>query len=486
MVRRFPLLAALLLACLGLAGCGLGDDGTVDVAFMESEGSLFSDATRLSSGGQHVRAATRSGLVALDAQGEVVPALADRWNVIEDGSVFVFRLRDGNWPNGEELTATSVRDALQRAIRSLRGTSLGLDLVPIDEVRAMAGRVIEIRLASPMPDLLQLLAQPELGLTHGAGETGPMVLERGEEGNLLTMRPPPERGLPEEEGWQDYTRVIRVAGLEPEEAIARFDDGDVEVVLGGRLDSLPQVDLGPLSRGTVRLDPTIGLFGLRVLRARGALATPELREAVSMAIDRPALVAAFNVGGWTPTNRIVPPDLPDDPGMVGERWEGLTVDQRRATAAARLAGVSGPRTLALAIGNSPGEDLLLRELAGQLATVGITLVRARTAAEADMALADRVARYASPRWFLNQFNCILDDGLCSIEADRLAGRALDERDPALRAQLIGQAEAALTEANVYIPFGSPLRWSLVRGSVDGFVPNPWGFHPLQDMAVIPR
>ena len=116
--------------------------------------------------------------MALNAQGEVVPALADRWNVIEDGSIFVFRLRDGTWPNGEDLTATSVRDALQRAIRSLRGTSLGLDLVPIDEVRAMAGRVVEVRLASPMPDLLQVLAQPELGLVHGQGETGPMVLER--------------------------------------------------------------------------------------------------------------------------------------------------------------------------------------------------------------------------------------------------------------------------------------------------------------------
>jgi oligopeptide transport system substrate-binding protein len=156
-------------------------------------------------------------------------------------------------------------------------------------------------------------------------------------------------------------------------------------------------------------------------------------------------------------------------------------------AAARLAGLDGQaRRLTLAIGDSPGEQLLLRELARQLATVGITLVQARSAAGADLALVDKVARYASPRWFLNQFNCILEDGLCSTAADRLASSALDERDSAVRARLMGEAEAALTQANVYIPFGLPLRWSLVRGEVDGFAPNRWAFHPLPDMAVIPR
>ena len=472
---------------LALASCSGGDDGSFDVVFMEGEATLTTSGVRLTAGGQHVRAATRAGLVALNAQGEVVPALADRWNVIEDGSIFVFRLRDGTWPDDEELTATSVRDALQRAIRSLRGTSLGLDLVPIDEVRAMAGRVVEVRLASPMPDLLQVLAQPELGLVHGRGETGPMVLERDGDGIVLAMRPPAERGLPDEEDWRDYTREIRVAGLAPERAIERFDDGDVEVVLGGRLGSLPLADLGPLSRGTVRLDPAIGLFGLRVQRERGALATPELREALAMAVDRPALANVFNVGGWAPSTRVVAPDLPDDPGLVQGRWQGSEVDALRRVAAGRLAGLSGQaRRLTLAIGDSPGEQLLLRELARQMATVGITLVQARSSGGADLVLVDKVARYASPRWFLNQFNCILEDGLCSLEADRLASRALDERDSAVRARLMGEAEAALTRANVYIPFGPPLRWSLVRGEVDGFAPNLWAFHPLPDMAVIPR
>ncbi len=477
---------AIFAAALCLAACGSGDNGNFDVAFMDSEAELFATGVRLSESGQHVLGATRSGLVTLDMQGEVVPALADRWSVTDNGSIFVFRLRDGTWPNGEDLTAESVRVALNRAIRSLRGTSLGLDMAPVDEVRAMAGRVIEIRLASPMPDLLQLLAQPELGLTNGTGETGPMVLQRDDASAVLAMRPPLERGLPETTDWRDYVRDIHLHAYPAAEAVERFANGELEVVLGGRLASLPLADTGPLSRGTVRLDPAIGLFGLQVVRGTGLLANAETRAAIAMAIDRPALANAFNVGVWTPTTRLVTPDLPDETGLVSERWTNLDMDERRAVARGRIAAAGGSRVLTLAIGASPGHQLLFDELRRQLASVGVTLDRAENAAGADLLLVDRVARYASARWFLNQFNCQLDRGLCSSQADLLAGRALDERDDARRAALMGGAEQALMDANVFIPLGPPLRWSLVRGNVDGFAANVWGFHPLPDMAVIPN
>ncbi len=148
MPARSPALLTLLAMALALAGCGSGNDGPLPVAFIDSEEDLFASGLRLSYGGQVVRAATGAGLVALDAQGEVVPALADRWIVADEGRSYIFRLRDGEWPDGAELTGESARDSLRRAIGQLRGTSLGLDLAPISEVRAMAGRVVEIRLTS--------------------------------------------------------------------------------------------------------------------------------------------------------------------------------------------------------------------------------------------------------------------------------------------------------------------------------------------------
>jgi oligopeptide transport system substrate-binding protein len=478
------------LAALALAGCGR-NDGAVEVAFIDTPEQLFAGGVRLSAGAQHLRAATGAGLVALNAQGEVIPALADRWIVTDDGRSFIFRLRDGTWPDGRELTADSARAALLEAIRALRGTSLGLDLEPIDEVRAMAGRVVEIRLSSPVPMLLQLLAQPELVLVRGEGGSGDMLLARVGDHAVLTMKPPAARGVPEERDWESRVRALGLRPASAAQAMKLFDEGEVDVVLGGRIDSLPQADTGPLSRGTVRLDAALGLFGLQVRRAQGLLATAQGREAIAMALDRPQLIAPFNIGGWVPTTRLVAPGMPGDPGYVGERWGERTTADLRAVAAGRVAawrrangGAEAHLTLAMA--QAPGLDMLFRELAAQLGTIGVRLERVPDGTPADFVLVDRVARYAEPRWFLNQFNCTLRSGLCDADADFLVQQAMAEIDPVARATSIAEAESALTLANVYIPFGSPLRFSLVRGDVDGFVGNAWAFHPLPPFAVIPR
>lgn len=479
----------------GLASCGSTDDGAVEVALIGEPETVLTTSLRLSPAAQHVRAATQSGLVALNPQGETVPALAERWIVTDDGRSFIFRLREGTWPDGSELTAASVRDALEDTLDGLRGTSLGEDLSPIEEVRAMAGRVIELRLSSPEPYLLQLLAQPELALRQPGGETGPMIMQREGDSVTLAFRPPLERGLPDDEEWQESVREIRLHITSAEQALALFDNGEAEVVIGGTLGNFPLVETGPLSSGTLRLDTTFGLFGLQVRAQEGPLTNTGVREGLAMAIDRPALMARYNISGWVPTTRPVSPGLPGDPGLVRERWVDEPIEDLRAEARARISAwraqfdegdVSQPAPVTIALPDEPGWTLLFNDLAGQLATIGLRLERVTDARKADLVLVDRVARYPAPRWFLNQFNCTLARGLCEEEIDRQVAAALAEPNPAQRARMLAQAEAEFTLANVYIPIGAPLRWSLVRGSVDAFLPNPYAFHPLPEMAQITR
>lgn len=473
------------------AACGRGNGEALDIALIGTTADLFETGTRLSTGGQHMRAATTEGLVGLDAEGQVTPALADRWIVTDDGRSYIFRLRDGSWPDGSDLTGESAREALRRVIRSLKGTTLGRDLSQIDEIRAMAGRVVEIRLKGPMPDFLQLLAQPELGLERGGAGAGPMTLRRVGDIAVLSMMSPENRGMPIREGWEKLVRELRVSGLPAAEAIARFDNGEVDVVLGGRIESLPLADTGPLSRGTVRLDPAIGLFGLTVAQSKGFLAEPAGREAIAMAIDREALIAPFNVGGWLPTTRIVAPGLAADLGTIGERWSELTMEERRSTAAARVANWRRANEaeaveLSIELPAGPGGDLLFRRLSSDMAAIGITLRRAKEGEEAALTLVDRVARYAGAQWFLNQFHCGVRRGLCSSDADERVSEALSSADPAERAALLAEAEAELTQTNAFIPFGQPVRFSLVRGRVTGFAANRWVFHPLPAFAAVPR
>ncbi|MDB2694957.1 peptide ABC transporter substrate-binding protein, partial [Erythrobacter sp.] len=387
------------------------------------------------------------------------------------------------------LTAQAVRNALQQRLRQLRGTSLGLDLAKVRDIRAMTGRVVEIRLTSPMPDFLRLLAQPELGIDIGDQSAALMARGVGDDGVMLAPLPPQLRGLPEQPGWEDTVGEVRIRAVDAEQATEGFSQGDFDAVLGGRLANLPLASTGPLSRGNVRLDAAIGLFGLDVLKPAGFLGVTANREALAMALDRQGLMQPFNIGGWFPSTRIVPVELSSSGGLPVERWVIQSIEERRSEARQRIAqwrAASGqePR-VRIYLPPGPGSDLLFDGLAEDFAAIGVSTTRSETVGNADLALRDRVARYPSPRWFLNQFNCTIDKTQCSEDADYLVSLALDARDPAEEASYLLEAENTLLAANLYIPIGAPIRWSMVRAGLEGFSENPWNVHPLFPLSRAP-
>lgn len=490
--RRFhEWLTIVALAAL-LGACGSSNSGQVNVVTIGEADDPFESGVHLSLAGQLSRAATTEGLVSFDEQGRVIPALADRWIVTDDGKSYIFRLRDGTWQSGDQITARSAVVALRRAMRALRGTSLGLDLNGIDEIRDMAGRVIEIRLSRPMPHFLQLLAQPELGLTFGSEGAGPMQLEQDGDVAVLTLIKPEELGLPAIADWDKRARPIRLVSLPGEEAVDRFNHAEADLVLGGRIGDFPLTRSVGILRGTIQLDPVIGLFGLHVMNTKGFLSEAANRESIAMAIDREELIAPFGLGGWTPSTRIVPAGLEGDTGTVDERWADMTFEDRVALASARTAqwrsGQEGnpPVKLSIWLPEGTGGEILFKRMAGDLAAVGIEAERAKPGATGDLRLTDTVARYPRAAWFLNRLNCKVRRGACESKADKLVAEAAKVDEPDQRADLLAEAEAELTRANVFIPFGSPIRWSLVRGDVIGFSTNGWAWHPLMPMALRPK
>lgn len=505
--KDFRVLTALV--ALSLAGCNSLDNSAFNVAVVGDNDDPFETGTALDPAGQLVRSATVEGLVAFDEMGRVIPALADRWIVTDDGQSYIFRLRDGDWASGDPISAEAAKTSLDAALKSLEGTPLGLDLSGIEEVRVMAGRVIEIRLARPMPYLLQLLAQPELGLYHRKKGAGPMAMKR--EGDVARLTPidPAGLGLPEVGDWNERTREINLQAIDGPDAVQRFNDGKVDLVLGGRVQDFPLTRSVGILRGTIQLDPVIGLFGLQVMNDRGFLADPANREALAMAIDRGKLIAPFGLGGWSPTTRLVTPSLDGDLGTIGERWSEQSLEERRAIAAARVrqwrsgAGskdAGAPPAAAERTASAPprgpvlevwlpegeGSKVLFANLSSDLAAIGVSLERTDEAEGADLQLVDDVARYPRAAWYLNRLACSSTGALCSEEADARVEEAASAPSPEERAALLTEAEAELTSANVFIPFGPPIRWSLVRGTVSGFATNAWGWHPLMPLAWLPK
>lgn len=480
-----------LLAALAVftGGCDATNDGTLRISVIGSPDALQETPRNLSHAGGLLRSATVEGLVGFDAQGRVVPALADRWIVTEDGRSYIFRLRDSRWPDGSPITGESVTALLKRTLASVRGTPLSRDLSEIQDIRAMAGRVVEIRLTSPVPDLLNLLAQPEMGLSWKRQGTGPMALRREGQIIALALIPPDQRGLPAEPDFAERARLLRIRLEGAQAAVDRFNAGDIDVVLGGRINTLPLAGAKGLLRGNVQLDPAIGLFGLVVEARDGFLQEAANREAVAMAIDREALTGAFNIRGWQPSNRLVSPDVEDDLGTIGERWASLTMAQRHASAAAQVArwraAASAPAPLRLALPEGPGSLAILKRLQQDLGKIGLQVRAVSEDEPADLRLVDRVARYGRATWFLNQLSCAAVP-VCSPEGDAHVAEARTATDPRQRAERLAKAEEKITAANGFIPFARPMRWSLVRSSVTGFAPNPWGWHPLPPLALLPK
>ena len=499
-------LAGLVLAIPVLLGACRGPAGnTLDVIAIGEPETPFVTGARLPLPAQLVRSATAVGLVTLDEQGQVIPAMADRWIVTDDGAGYIFRLRDGAWADSTPLTGENVVAALRQALAGLAGTPLARDLAEIDEVRAMAGRVVEIRLKRPVPDLLQVLAQPELGLLRRGRGSGPLQLVRD---GLVARFIPLGAGRA---GPQ-----LRLRALPAAAATRAFAAGQVPLVLGGRFQDLPLARaVAGLSQRGLRLDPVQGLFGLAVVSDEGPLAAPDLREALAMAVNREALGEALGLAGWAAATEPVPLDEGGNDGGAGgaprsavlpttvlkdvaaaasratgqsggAAWNGLAPGERQARAAQRVARWKarfGPLApLRLALPEGPGADLVHARLAADFAAIGVPLTRVGEAAPADLRLLDLVARYPRAGWYLNQLSCAARRTICAAAADASVAAARAEPDPAARAALLGQAARQLAAATVFIPFGAPVRWSLVAGEVPGFAPDPAGIHPLPPLA----
>ena len=88
------------------------------------------------------------GLLMVDAELNVVPAMADNMRVSSDGREYLFRLReDARWSDGEPLKADDFTFAWQSMAEQQTITSFMLE--DIEEANALDERTLEIRLREP-------------------------------------------------------------------------------------------------------------------------------------------------------------------------------------------------------------------------------------------------------------------------------------------------------------------------------------------------
>lgn len=419
------------------------------------------------------------GLVRFDFNGLVEPGLAKRWIVIDDGRTYIFRLRRVEFAPGRRIIADDVAKILKAAVVA-RTNRVADDLAVIDEINALTPEIIEITLKAQRPDLLQLLAQPEMAVIAGRYGGGPFSLKSNPRQTILLTPKPDQEPEPDD----DDEAPVNLRGISAPAAIARFNLGLDDLVLRGTFNELPYVQSAKISSDRIKFDPALGIFGLRVLRRDGLLKSAEMRRALSMAISRNQITSDFETPKWA-TQQTLYPSATRNLAPVQFGFATFTEEQRR-TAATQIVRESGKgqRRLTVALPDGPGSRLLFARLQHDLARVGIKLERVDANAQPELILADRVADSTDPAWFIREAaGCWLSP--CTEEVS-MALKEM-ESQPTLAGWTAARerAEIAVMTDVPFIPIAAPLRFQLVADGLHGFQTNEHATHPLNKLLRAP-
>ncbi|MDB5672950.1 MAG: transporter substrate-binding protein [Alphaproteobacteria bacterium] len=468
------ILFAVLITSL-LLGCGGEKNGPIQISAIGSGPRLVNPSRGpLDPPSAYLIESAAQGLVRFDAGGEIEPALAQSWVISDDGLRYTFRIARGSkWQNGEPVTADQVVARLRAATAPSSRNPLKPLLGAIDEIVKMTDDVLEIDLKAPRPNFLQLLAQPELGMIRGQAGAGPYrQSDRGNGAVMLSLAPPDEEDSPPR---QEPPLLLRGEGAAL--AVARFDLGESDLVIGGTVGDLPTARASDPPATALVFDPVDGLLGLAFTRGDGALATPEIRQALAMAIDRPALVQSLAIRGLQPRETLLPAGI-EGLTPAAPTWAALALPDRRLLAQRSLKGQR--IAMRVAMPDGPGYRLVFASLRRDWAAIGIDAQRVGPSEPADLRMIDEVAPATLASWYLRHFTC--DRGpLCSAEADGMMDQARMAPNASVRRELLANADRLIAEAGLFVPLAAPIRWSLAAPRLNGFRPNAFGHHPAAEL-----
>ena len=331
----------LALCCFSLAGA---EERYLDVMLSTNVMSLD---TNLATDGEsfEVIADCIDGLMQMDADGAAIPAIAESYDLSEDGKTYTFHLRDAKWQNGDPVTANDFVFAWRRICQEageyayLFDTSVGCvknaDAIIYEGadpttlgVSAPDDKTFVVELEVPVSFFPSLMYFPtfypineafynscEAGTYGTSPETflsnGAFVLESYTPGTAnLSIKKNPD--------YWDADRV-KLAGIKyqvvgsSDNALTAFKTGALDVVtISGNQVASAQKD--------AKLAENLKVTGAGYLwyltfsqtennAEGGKLANANLRLAISNSIDREALVEDYVMDGSLDTYTAVPPQF---------------------------------------------------------------------------------------------------------------------------------------------------------------------------------
>lgn len=472
---------------------------------LSSDPSTLDPAYIVDVAGGGVAAKLFNGLVGFDEQADIVPDIAESYDISPDGRTYKFRLRHGvRFSNGREVKASDFKYSFERVLspdtRSprtwlfdrIKGAHDFMEgrTDSVAGLRLLDDYTLETELEAPFGPFLGLLAMPgayvvpreeveKLGdafADHPVG-TGPYVLGRWEHGNRLVLEANKDY-FGEKPGLSGMLyRVI------PEDltAVAEFERG--------RLDALgiPAPVFGRYTRDEKWKDLVISRAGLNTYYlgmncSRLPFSDPRLRRAVSHAIDRERILDTIYEKRGLLASGPVPPVLL--PRVAGEPAP-YPYDPESARKLLAEAGYPDGFKMNIYIGSDPETLDMVEVIQQYLKDAGIdasitqlewsAYKQAINAGDADAFWLSWQADYPDPENFLYPVFDSKNFGpagnrarFSDPELDRLIEAAQAEPDPARRMELYRAARDRAVEAAPWVFFWHKKDFVVRQPWVDGY------------------
>jgi ABC-type transport system substrate-binding protein len=382
------------------------DAPSVTIAFAESQPNTLDPAAATSADSFLVLRNVAEGLVSYDPQTlEPIPALAESWDLSDDGTVYTFHLREGvTFSDGSTFDANDVKYSFDRLANAETGTSYTAGLVlgavagwsevrppappaagdgtptpePVTPATSISGvevidpQTVQITLTAPRPSFLESLTLPggfivaegQTDFTNGPIATGPYSVTEftPDQQVVLTANDSYWGGAPAVK-----TATIRVIP-EQSEQVLEFEAGTLDIV------NVPPSDVARLTddatfSSQLHQIPSLSTYFFRINLADAPLNDPAVRKALADAIDRETIVDTVLQGRGVPAYGLFPPGL----GAYSADFKPFTYNPEQIKADLAAAGYPDGVTITLRTDQVETNVAVLNAIQQTAAPAGITI-----------------------------------------------------------------------------------------------------------------
>lgn len=463
------------------------------------------------------------GLVTWNEDTEVIPNLAERWELSDDHLTYTFHLKKGvKFHNGEEMTAHDVKYSWDRAanpaVQSPTAAGYMVDIVGVEDV--LQGRAssisgvevvddytlkVQIKEAKPywiqyleypcfyvVPKSTQL--QPIQDIKDAIG-TGPFVLSELKDNQFVEMTRFDDYHM----GPPKLKKVRRIIQGDAQIRRQLYEAGEVDWIQLERQDLRMVKSNSELSQHLKIVDrPAIWYIGFD-LDEVPAFKDKRVRQAIAMAIDKDRIIRDGFDGINLRADGIVPPGVPG----YDENFKGLPYDPEKAKQLLAQAGFPNgkgfPKVNMVFRVDRQDPKMVVQMVQQDLQkNLGIdiqpqgmewgTLLKLRADGTLPLFHLRWHADYPDPQNFLSFMlrTGVPENklGYSNPEFDRLCDLGDREFDEAKRLEYYAKAQEIAVDDAIWIPIYFQRDLELIRPSVKGIKRSLMGPLPLIEVDVV--